>query len=78
MRTRKKSTVGRKYTVYYVADKEAGVYTAHIPALGIVTEGQTLKEAREMARDAIEGRLAVLEELGQPIPRDVKPEHVEV
>jgi len=78
MRTRKKSTVGRKYTVYYVADKKAGVYTAHIPALGIVTEGQTLKEAREMARDAIEGRLAVLEELGQPIPGDVKPEHVEV
>jgi hypothetical protein len=35
---------GRKYSVYFMRDKEAGGYTAHIPALGIVTEGQTLKE----------------------------------
>lgn len=66
------------YTVYFLPDEEAGGYTAHIPALGIVTEGETLKEARVMARDAIEGRLAVLQELGQPIPKDVRPEHMEV
>ena len=66
------------YTVYYLPDEEAGGYTAHIPALGIVTEGETLKEARIMAQDAIEGRVAVLRELGQPIPKDVHPEHLEV
>jgi antitoxin HicB len=82
MRARKspvgKSDLVRKYTVFFLRDTAVGGYTAHIPALGIVTEGESLKEAREMARDAIEGRLAVLRELGQPIPRDVKPEQIEV
>jgi antitoxin HicB len=68
---------GRAYTVFFVPDPDGG-YTAHIPGLGIVTEGETLAEARDMARDAIEGRLAALEELGQPIPKDITPERVEV
>jgi predicted RNase H-like HicB family nuclease len=68
----------RTYTVYYVPDPEAGGYTAHIPALGIVTEGETLAEARLMARDAVQGRIAVLRELKQPLPRDVRPEPLEV
>ena len=68
----------RKYTVYFLPDEEAGGFTAHIPALGIVTEGETLKEARAMAEDAIEGRLGALCEIGQPIPEDVSPEYVEV
>jgi predicted RNase H-like HicB family nuclease len=66
------------YTAYFLPDEEAGGYTAHIPALGIVTEGESLAEARTMARDAIEGRIAVLRELNQPIPKDVEPEQVEV
>jgi predicted RNase H-like HicB family nuclease len=68
----------RTYTVCFVPDEEAGGYTAHIPALGIVTEGETLAEARLMARDAIEGRIAVLRELNQPLPKDVEPERLEV
>ena len=68
----------RTYSVYYVPDEEAGGYTAHIPALGIVTEGETLAQARMMARDAIEGRIAVLRELNQPVPEDVHPERLEV
>jgi predicted RNase H-like HicB family nuclease len=68
----------RRYTVYFIPDEEAGGYTAHIPALGIVTEGQTHQEAKEMAQDAIEGRIAALRELGQPIPKDVKPERLGV
>ncbi len=68
----------RRYAVFFLPDTEAGGYTAHIPALGIVTEGEDLAEAREMARDAIEGRLAALQELRLPVPRDVKPEYVEV
>jgi predicted RNase H-like HicB family nuclease len=74
----KKPAYRRRYTVFFLRDKEAGGFTAHIPALGIVTEGQTLERARAMARDAIAGRLAVLQELGQPLPRDVTPEQMEV
>ena len=68
----------RSYTVYFVPDEEAGGYTVHIPALRIVTEGETLAEARLMARDAIEGRIAVLRELKQPFPENVRTERVEV
>jgi predicted RNase H-like HicB family nuclease len=42
------------------------------PALGIVTEGQTLAQAKDMARDAIAGYLEAARELGQSIPKDVK------
>ena len=74
----KKPAYRRSYTVFFLRDKESRGYTAHIPALGIVTEAQTLKEARAMARDAIVGRLAVLQELGQPLPTDITPEQMEV
>jgi predicted RNase H-like HicB family nuclease len=47
-----------------------------MPALGIVTEGQTLQEAREMAKDAIEGWIEATRELGQPIPKDVPSDQV--
>jgi predicted RNase H-like HicB family nuclease len=67
-----------RYTVYYLRDQEAGGYTAHVPALGIVTEGQTLKSARAMARDAIEGWIEAAQELGKPIPEDVTRDQVEV
>ena len=68
----------RTYTVYFVPDEEAGGYTAHIPALGIVTEGETLDEARVMARDAIEGWIEAAHELDKRIPEDVTTDHVEV
>jgi predicted RNase H-like HicB family nuclease len=68
----------RSYTVYFVPDKTAGGYTAHVPALGIVTEGETPADARVMARDAIEGWIDAARELGKPIPTDVTSERVEV
>lgn len=74
----KKPARGRRYTLYFQRDADAGGYTAHIPALGIVTEGQTLREARAMARDAVAGRLEVLRGLGLPLPKDVRPEQMEV
>ena len=67
-----------RYSVFYVPDEEAGGYTAHVPALGIVTEAETLRAARVMARDAIRGRILVLRDLKQPIPKDVAPERIEV
>ncbi len=78
VKTKKKAKRPRKYNVYFLPDAEVGGFTAHISALGIVTEGESLAAARAMARDAIKGRLAVLKELGQPIPDDVAPESFEV
>ena len=67
----------RKYTVIYEAAEEGGYY-AHIPALDITTEGETLDEAKEMARDAIENTLACLREQNLPLPVEAGSEQVEV
>lgn len=81
MKQRKRSTKRsrpRRYTMYFLRDRVSGGYTAHIPAFEIVTEGETLNQVRSMARDAITGRVAVLEELMQPLPEDVQKEHLRV
>lgn len=58
------------YTVIMTPD-ETGGYVVTCPALpGLVTEGDTLEEARAMAADAIRGYLEVLAEDGEPIPTD--------
>ncbi len=59
------------YTVLFEPAEEGG-YTVVVPALpGVVTEGDTLQEAREMAKEAILGYLEVLKKHGKPIPDDV-------
>jgi antitoxin HicB len=67
----------RRYTVMYEPAEEGGFY-AHIPALDVITEGATLDEAKEMARDAIENTLACLKEQKLPIPEEADSEQVEV
>ncbi len=57
---------------------EEGGYYAHIPVLDVTTEGETLSEAKLMARDAIENTLACLKELNLPIPEEIESEHIEV
>ncbi len=45
----------RTYTVLFDPAEEGG-YVVTVPALpGLVTQGDTLEEAREMAKDAIVG-----------------------
>lgn len=66
-----------KYTVIYEPAEDGGFY-AHIPTLDITTEGETLDEAKEMARDAIENTLACLVEQNLPVPREAGSEQVEV
>jgi predicted RNase H-like HicB family nuclease len=66
------------YTVVFEAAEEGG-YVVTCPALpGLVTEGDTLEEARDMARDAVRGYLESLQKDGLPIPveRPPKPEPV--
>jgi predicted RNase H-like HicB family nuclease len=49
----------------------AGGYVVTCPALpGLVTEGDTLEQARLMATDAIQGYLESLRKHGEPIPTD--------
>ena len=56
------------YTEIYEKADDGGFY-AHIPALDITTEGESLEEAQQMARDAIENTLACLRELNLPFPQ---------
>ncbi|MCH7768505.1 MAG: type II toxin-antitoxin system HicB family antitoxin [Nitrospinae bacterium] len=56
------------YTVLFEPAEEGG-YVVTCPALpGLVTEGDTLEEAREMAADCLQGYLETLQELGRPLP----------
>ena len=51
---------GRSYRVVLTPDLEAGGYSVEVPELpGCITEGDTLPEARRMAREAIEAWLDV-------------------
>ena len=57
-----------RYTVVYEPAKKGG-YVVTVPALpGLVTEGDTLEEARAMADDAIRGYLESLRKHGEAIP----------
>lgn len=60
-----------KRTYIFAFDPEPeGGYTVTCPALpGLVTYGETLQEAREMARDAIKGLIEVMLERGESIPK---------
>ena len=61
------------YTVLLEPAEEGG-YTVTVPALpGCITEGDTLEEAREMAKEAILGYLESLRKDGLPIPEDKEP-----
>mgnify|MGYP001584166310 CR=1 FL=1 len=58
------------YTILYEPAEEGG-YVVTCPALpGLVTEGETLEEAREMAKDAIRAYLESLRKDGLPLPPD--------
>jgi predicted RNase H-like HicB family nuclease len=61
----------RRYTVLLIPDPEEGGYTVRVPALaGLNTEGDTITEALENAREAIELYLEELKARGEPIPEE--------
>ena len=61
-----------RYTVLFEPAEEGG-YVVTCPALpGLVTEGDTLDEARERALDAIRAYLESLHKDGLPIPDDIR------
>jgi len=58
------------YTVFLEPAEEGG-YIVYVPALpGCLTQGDTVEEALEMAKDAIQGYLKVLKDLGEEIPKE--------
>ena len=60
------------FTVFFEPAVEGG-YVATCPALpGLVTEGDTLAEAKRMAKDAIRTYGESLRKDGEPIPADPK------
>lgn len=66
------------YTVLFEPAEEGG-FVVTCPALpGLVTEGDTIEEAREMARDAIQAYIESLRKDHQPIPPDRPPLREEV
>ncbi len=57
-----------QYTVVFEPAEEGG-YVVTVPALpGLVTEGDSLEEARAMVKDAIRGYLESLVKHGEEIP----------
>ena len=63
-------SIVRTYRIVLRKEPE-GSYTAIVPSLpGCITWGETIEHALEMAKDAIEGYIAVLKEEGESVPDD--------
>lgn len=68
-----KNTVSQ-YTVLFTPDEESGGFTVEVPALpGCHTQGDTLEEAKRMAKEAIELYLETLADRGILAPEDEEP-----
>jgi len=67
--TRRTAQVSSAYSIVLEpTEGNDGIWTAEIPALGLVTEGPGSDGARKAARDAIEGYIEVAARTGRPIP----------
>jgi antitoxin HicB len=79
MSKRKKLSISKReavaeydFTVFFEPAAEGG-YVVTCPALpGLVTEGDSLADARRMARDAIRTYIESLQKDGEPIPKESK------
>jgi len=65
------------YTAVFEPAEEGG-YIVTVPALvGLVTEGDTLEEARAMVKDAVRGCIESLRKHGEEIPVEPSPATLE-
>lgn len=67
----------REYDVMLVPEAEGGFGVFVPDLLSVATQGETVEEALDMARDAIEGYLEIMREEGWPVPA-VRRERVAV
>ena len=59
------------YTVVLLRE-EVGGFSVSVPALpGCHTQGETVPECLDMAREAIRGFIRSLQKHGEPVPKDV-------
>ena len=64
-------TTERRYTILLDPDEEEGGYTVTVPALpGVVTQGETIEECQERAREAIALHIEGLLARGLPVPEE--------
>jgi antitoxin HicB len=64
----------RHYTVVLIPEREAGGFTVQVPALpGCFTEGETVDECLENARDVIALFIEELTARGETIPEEDAP-----
>ncbi|MBI4506140.1 MAG: type II toxin-antitoxin system HicB family antitoxin [Chloroflexi bacterium] len=64
----------RRYTILLIPDPEEGGYVVRVPALpGCHTQGETLNEALDNAREAISLYLEELQARGEAIPEETQP-----
>jgi antitoxin HicB len=67
----------REYDVVLIPEAEGG-FSVFVPDLpSVATQGETVEEALDMARDAIEGYLEVMRDEDWPVPT-VRRERVAV
>jgi len=64
----------KRYTVLLIPDPEEGGYTVMVPTLpGCITEGDTLEDALDNAKDAVRLYLEDMAAQGEPIPEEAAP-----
>jgi predicted RNase H-like HicB family nuclease len=64
----------RRYTVILTPEREEGGYSVSVPALpGCYTQGETVEEALNNARDAISLYLEDVIASGEPVPEEAAP-----
>ena len=67
----------RKYTIILEPDTEEGGFTVTVPALpGCITQGETIEQCIERAREAIAGYIESLEADGEPVPEETEPPQI--
>lgn len=63
----------RTYTIILEPDLEEGGYTVTVPSLpGCITQGETVEECLERAKEAIEGFIESLKADGEPVPEETQ------
>ena len=68
----------RGYVVVFEGDDESG-YSAYSPDLpGVVAAGATRQETEELMIEAMAAHIAVLRELGQPVPEPAEADSVAI
>ena len=67
----------REYTIVLDPDEEGRGYTVLVPALpGCVTQGRTVEECVERAKEAIQSYIEDLIACGEPVPVETEPPQI--